>query len=130
MKAPQAEAGFTIIEVIVAMVILGVGVVALAGSSATVSRMVGRGKTSTLAAQVASEQLEKLRVAAASTSPMCTATGAGQFVSSAAPVARQGMNVSWVVPVGGQERVVKVIVQYGTPRRLRSDTMITLVQCI
>jgi prepilin-type N-terminal cleavage/methylation domain-containing protein len=130
MKAQQAEAGFTIIEVIVAMVILGVGLVALAGSSASVSRMVRRGKTSTLAAQVAAEQLEKLRVAAANTSPMCGSTGVGQFVSSAAPVTRQGMQVSWVVPVNGEERVVKVIVQYGTPRRLRSDTTSTIVQCI
>ena len=54
----QARSGFTLIEVLVAVTIMAVGVVALAGSSATVTRMIGRGKIDTRAAQLATQQLE------------------------------------------------------------------------
>jgi prepilin-type N-terminal cleavage/methylation domain-containing protein len=65
----QARSGFTIIEVLVAVTILAVGVVALAGSSAAVTRMIGRGKIDTRAAQLATQQVEAMRLAAYSTTP-------------------------------------------------------------
>jgi prepilin-type N-terminal cleavage/methylation domain-containing protein len=39
----RTDSGFSIIEVLVAIIILSVGLLALAQSSGTVSRMVGRG---------------------------------------------------------------------------------------
>ena len=48
----QREGGFTIIEVLVAVVILGFGIVALVGSSGVVTRMIGQGKRTTNAASV------------------------------------------------------------------------------
>ena len=40
----KTTAGFTLIEVMVALIILGVGILALSGSSAMVNRMIGRGR--------------------------------------------------------------------------------------
>ena len=40
--------GFTLVEVLIAVIVLGIGVTALVGSSALVTRMVGRGKSETL----------------------------------------------------------------------------------
>jgi len=54
--------GFTIIEVLIAVVVLGAGVLALASSSAAVSRIIGRGRTATISAQVAQEQMLAVRV--------------------------------------------------------------------
>ena len=56
--------GFTLTEVLVAVLVLAVGVVALASTSATVSRMIGLGKIETRAAQAASRRMETLRLAA------------------------------------------------------------------
>ena len=58
--------GFTLVEVLVALVLLTVGVMALLGSSAMVSRMIGKGRGSTIAVQVATARLERLRRIAAS----------------------------------------------------------------
>lgn len=66
------RAGFTIIEVMIAIVVLGVGVMALVGSSAMVTRMIGAGRTSTEAVEIANSRIEQLRRAAYSTATPCT----------------------------------------------------------
>lgn len=123
---PRDERGFTIVEVMVAVMILAVGVLALAGASATVSRMLGRGKSSTLAAQVGMDQLERLRAFAEATDPPCTST---RFASSPGPQVRQGMTVTWTVPATGQLRDVQVRVSYRIPNGQRSDTLRTRIRC-
>ena len=57
----SARGGFTIIELIVAIMILVVGVLGLAGTAGMVSRMVGGAAQQTIAANVASSRFEKLR---------------------------------------------------------------------
>jgi prepilin-type N-terminal cleavage/methylation domain-containing protein len=49
------EGGFTVIEVIVAVLVLTIGVTALVGSSALVTRQVGRGRIVTIANQRAAQ---------------------------------------------------------------------------
>src|SRR3989475_3554184 len=56
------EQGFTIVEVIVAIMVLTVGLLALVTSAALVTRMIGRGQRSAVAAQYAQRRLEMLRV--------------------------------------------------------------------
>ena len=55
------RSGFTIAEAVVAVVVLSVGVLALVGSAALTSRMVGRGLHSTRTGQVAAARIERLR---------------------------------------------------------------------
>ncbi|HET6345602.1 MAG TPA: prepilin-type N-terminal cleavage/methylation domain-containing protein, partial [Myxococcota bacterium] len=78
----QARAGFTLVEVLVAVVVLGIGVLALVGSSAMVTRMIGRGQMGTRAAQVASKRLDSLRIVAYATTPRCTLLASGGPVTS------------------------------------------------
>ena len=49
----RSEQGVTLIEMLVATMVLAVGVLALAGASGTVNRMIGSGRANTLAVQVA-----------------------------------------------------------------------------
>src|SRR2546426_10780369 len=58
----KREAGFTIVEVIVAILVLTIGLLALVTSAALVTRMIGRGQRSAVAAQYAQRRLEMLRV--------------------------------------------------------------------
>ena len=53
--------GFTLIELVVAIMILVVGVLGLAGTAGAVSRMVGGAAQQTIAANVAASRFEKLR---------------------------------------------------------------------
>ena len=122
---PQSKRGFTLVEVLVALVLLTMGVMALVGSSALVSRMIGRGRGSTVAVQVATARLERLRRVAASSSPRCTSP---QFVSDSTTTA--GVSERWVVePAAGLSRRVNVILAYRDPRGPVRDTLHTIVLC-
>jgi prepilin-type N-terminal cleavage/methylation domain-containing protein len=124
----QDTAGFTLAEVLVAISVLGLGLVALAGSSALVTRMVGRGQKATAAAQVAALRLERLRLTAYSTSPKCTALASGTAAAGAAGVA--GVSESWTVTVNGSERVIAETVTYRTRSGVdKSDIFTTVIEC-
>ncbi len=121
----RSARGFTLVEVLVAIVLLTVGVMALLGSSALVSRMIGRGRGSTVAVQVATARLERLRRVAASTTPRCTSP---QFVSDSTTTA--GVAERWIVESGaGLSRRVSVILAYRDPRGPVRDTLRTTVLC-
>lgn len=117
--------GFTLTEVLVALLVLGVGIVALVGTSGTVTRMIGRGKIETRAAQVASSRMETLRLAASATSPPCTSPG----FTSGGPVLWRGMAESWIVPPSGRVRRVRVTVTYLTTRGSREAMLETALTC-
>src|SRR5919108_3274220 len=99
--------GFTLLEVLVALVILGIGILGLASSAALVSRLVGDGSRLTLAATVATARVEHLRVLG------CNGAAAGSTVT-------RGIEEQWTVaPLGtaGPPRAVEV--QLSVTYRLR-----------
>jgi prepilin-type N-terminal cleavage/methylation domain-containing protein len=117
----RERSGFTLVEVLVAVTILSVGLVALAGASATVTRMIGRGKIDTRAAQLATQQVESLRLQAYSTTPWCTALAAG------GPQTTDRVTLSWAVTVIGSGRRVDVSATYGTARGARTQVLTTYI---
>ena len=119
----RARSGFTLVEVLVAVTILGVGVVALAGSTATVTRMIGRGKIQTRAAQLATQRLEMLRLTAYSATPRCTGLASG------GPQTTDKITVSWTVAVNGSGRNLTVSSAYATPRGTRTEVLTTYIEC-
>lgn len=58
------ERGFTIIEIIVAIVVLTVGLLGLVTTAALVTRMMGRGQRTAMSATFAQSRLERLRSSA------------------------------------------------------------------
>lgn len=122
----RAERGFTLIEVLISVVLLTVGVMALVGSSAMVTRMIGRGRESTFVGQKATSRLERLRQIAASTSPGCTS---GSFASGSQTDAATGITETWTVPTTGNSRLVQVVLRYRTPTRTVADTVQTYLMC-
>ena len=57
----RARAGFTLVEMMVAIVILAVGLLGMASTSAVVTRQTGGSATQTVATQVVANRLEKFR---------------------------------------------------------------------
>jgi prepilin-type N-terminal cleavage/methylation domain-containing protein len=122
----RATAGFTLVEVLVSVVVLGIGIIAMAGTSGMVARMVGRGKMSTRAGQAATRKVEELRLAAYSTTPHCSA---GAFASGG-PVVANGVTTTWVVGASGKARPVQVTVSFKTTRGgTHTDVLNTLIEC-
>ena len=120
----RSDSGFTIAEVIIAVVLLSFGVMALVGSSALVTRMIGKGRQATQTVQIATTQVETLRQLAAATSPACTHAS---FKTDS--VTSGNVKTKWVVPASGSARTVVLSVSYPTPRGAVRDTTRTTILC-
>jgi prepilin-type N-terminal cleavage/methylation domain-containing protein len=126
----RSEHGFTIIEIMLAIVVLSVGVMALVGSSALATRMIGRGGVSTQVTQVALARADLIRVYAASTSPGCT--NANVANGSATDTTSMGtVSESWQLTgaAGDPTRDVRMMFTYRVPRGTRTDTMMITLYC-
>jgi prepilin-type N-terminal cleavage/methylation domain-containing protein len=118
-----SRAGFTLVEVVVAIVILSVGVVAVAGTFGSSARLVGQGWRFTRAATVASQRLETLRGQANSTSPRCTALANGTATTA-------GITQTWTITTSGSLRNIVLIVQAPRPGGVSLDTLRTTLECL
>jgi prepilin-type N-terminal cleavage/methylation domain-containing protein len=117
--------GFTLVEVLVATVVLVTGILALAGSAALTSRMVGRGWLSTRVALSAADRVDRLRRVAYSTAPACTAP---EWRDDSAGV--PGLAANWqVLDVGGPARMVRVVVRSRHPSGVSADTVLAGMLC-
>ncbi len=109
--------GFTIVEVVVAIVLLAVGILGLVTTAALVTRMMGRGTRASKAAVLAQQRIEILRA-----TPCASLAGGADTVGA---FTRQ-----WTVTTSGNARRIQVIVRYvGTPGKLRADTTATTMDC-
>jgi prepilin-type N-terminal cleavage/methylation domain-containing protein len=100
--------GFTLLEVLVALVILGTGILGLAANAAMVSRLIGDGSRLTVAATVATARLEQLRALP------CASVAPGTAVT-------RGIEERWsATPMGpaGEPRALQV--QLSVTYRLRA----------
>lgn len=120
----RAERGFSLIEVMVAVVMLTIGVLALVSSSASVSRMIGSGRYSTEAGQRAQARVDYLRQLAGGTAVPCTAAAFKTDSSTSG-----GITEKWVVPTAGNGRTVVLTMRYRTAYRTRTDTVQVHLLC-
>jgi len=114
----KTERGFTIVEVLVAVMILSVGLMGLVTTAGLVTRMIGQGQRYTEASALANERIEILR------SQKCPAAGSGTET-------RGAFTVSWriVEVAGGKGRNSQVVVQPPTTRGNRTATFQTVQFC-
>jgi len=114
----RSRCGLTIIEVLVAVLILNVGLLGLVATAGAVTRMIGQGRMTTVAAALAAERLEALR------SQGCPAPGGGSET-------RDGVSAGWevAVPPFPRARTLMVAVQWVTPSGPRADSIMTVLYC-
>jgi Tfp pilus assembly protein PilV len=117
-------------EVMIAILVLVIGITALAGGSAVAGRQVGRGRIVTIASHLATWKVDSLRML--SSQP----DGAGQRCShagfvSGGPVAREAVTLTWQVVTGAAARTrdLLVVASYNTPYGTRAVTLGTSVGC-
>ena len=118
--------GFTIIEIIIAIIVLTVGVMGLATTAALVTRMIARGQRSAMAATYAAQRMEQLRPAA------CIAAqrvgGTDTLYRSSNWVAS---NTWTFMDEGNSYYRVRIVTTYLTDRfKTRVDTMEAGVPCL
>jgi prepilin-type N-terminal cleavage/methylation domain-containing protein len=114
----KGERGFTIVEVLVAIMVLSVGVMGLVTTAGLVTRMIGQGQRYSEASALANERIEILRTS------RCPAAGTGAET-------RGAYQINWTVTsvAGGKGRDLRVTVQSPTIRGSRTDTFETVKFC-
>lgn len=124
----SSERGMTIVETLVAIVILAIGLLMLAGGSLVVTRNLTSSRLDMLANARAEAQLDELRAIAASTVPRCISA---DFATSAAPLTDGPITWSWRVEAGGADRRVMVRTLYSLPggRGFEVDTLKAVIGC-
>jgi len=116
--------GISLIEVVVALLLLAVGVLAYAGSAALVTRLTAQGRAETVAARIATSRVEHLVDWARATSPTCLDP------RLAAGSARYGVfRERWQATGSGSARSLQVVVEYPRPRGRGADTTLGLLGC-
>jgi prepilin-type N-terminal cleavage/methylation domain-containing protein len=123
----RREAGFTIVEVLIAIIILSIGVLALASSAGGVTRMLSSAQRKTRSYSVIAGTLDSLRNRANSTTPKCTA-----LVTSSSTTSRGYGSIfsrAWEVTTVGTGRRLVVRTSYRVGPRALADTMITEINC-
>lgn len=112
-----ARRGFTLVEVIVAIVVLSIGVLGLAGTASYVTMQMSGGREQTVAANMATKVMDSL------SARRCPAIVDGTQT-------RRGVTVTWTVAESLRTRWVSQTVQY-KPKRgpMKSATSTTVIQC-
>jgi prepilin-type N-terminal cleavage/methylation domain-containing protein len=121
----RSAGGFTLLEVLLAVVVLSVGVLALVGTAALTSRMIGRGAQAARVGLTAATRIERLQQAALATSPVC---GGPDWRSDSA--GGPTLTESWeVLDAAGTVRGVRIVLRSRHPGGSSNDTVSTAVLC-
>jgi prepilin-type N-terminal cleavage/methylation domain-containing protein len=120
----EGERGFTLVEVMIAVVVLTVGLLGLVSTAALVTRMIGRGQRSSVAAAFSQRIMEEQRLAACTTRN----DGSRDLYRGTTRVAQAGWR--WSAPSASTFRL-EVTTTYTTRAGMqRTDVMETTISCI
>jgi prepilin-type N-terminal cleavage/methylation domain-containing protein len=112
------QGGFTVLEVLIAILLLSVGILGLTDSAALTTRMIASARRHAHAVALGRSTVERLR------SGECPAEGAGE-------ASRGPYMVRWTVsPVaGGLARRAMAVVEIPRVRPARADTVSAVIPC-
>jgi len=125
MKTIKNKQGFTIIEIIIAIIVLTVGVLGLVTTAALVTRMMGRGQRSAQASAFAARRLERMHVAACIPAQRLNGTDTLYRGSNWVSV-----NTWTFADAGNLNYRLKIVSLYKTEKdKTRSDSTETTISC-
>ena len=108
--------GFTVIEMIIAIMVMSVGIMGLAGTARYVAMQMGNGRTQTIAATFATKVADSL------SARRCSALVGGSAT-------KRGVTITWTVADSSRTKWVTEQVQYKTKSGPKSLSYLTVIQC-
>ena len=116
-RAKRPRRGFTLIEMIIAIVVMSVGILGLAGTASYVATQMGGGKAQTVAATLATKVADSLAAR------RCSAIVSGSQT-------KRGVTVTWTVADSSRTRWVTESVEYRVKRgATKTFNYTTVIQC-
>jgi len=117
LSANRSRSGFTLVELMVALMVFVVGVLAVSGSSAVVMTMIGGSQRRTIAAVVAESRFEQLR------SRSCTALTNGTATT-------RGVREAWtIVPLINADDVTVMVTFASSGGNVTTQTYRSYIPC-
>ena len=119
----RARRGFTIVEMLIALMLLTVGVLAVASSSAVMMQQMTVGKQQSIVASLAGDRIERFRAFDACAS-LTNGTGTAY-----------GMSETWTFgaidgsTLGQSSRLLTYTVQYKSGTRIKTATFTSRIAC-
>jgi type IV pilus assembly protein PilV len=116
-RGATTQRGFTLIEMIIAIIVMSIGIMGLAGTASYVAQQMGGGGAQTVAAALATQVSDSLA------SRRCSALVGGSKT-------KRGITVTWAVSDSSRTKWVTQQVQY-KPKRGPTKTLnfVTVIQC-
>ncbi|HUL03143.1 MAG TPA: prepilin-type N-terminal cleavage/methylation domain-containing protein [Gemmatimonadales bacterium] len=115
--------GFTLLEVVIALVVLEVGVLGLLATAATATRLIGRARRATRVTTLAAARLERLRTT------VCASRTAGSEVRGSADAPLDSIAWRFVDAGSGHWRIVLRMSSPTERHGWRADSLETEVSC-
>jgi prepilin-type N-terminal cleavage/methylation domain-containing protein len=115
-RTARARGGFTVIEMIIAIIVMAVGVMGLAGTARYVAMQMGNGRTQTIAATFATKVADSL------SARRCSSIVGGTQT-------KRGVTITWTVADSTRTKWVTEQVQYKTKSGAKSLSYLTVIQC-
>ena len=119
----RAPAGFTLLEVLLALLVLTAGLLGFAGTLGPVSALAGQGRIHGRVAVVLTSRVSRLRTELQAGAPGCVLPAAGSAVHPS------GLDESWVSSLSANIVELRIVARFRLPRRTPAETLIARFPC-
>jgi prepilin-type N-terminal cleavage/methylation domain-containing protein len=118
---PSRSSGFTLLEVVLALFLLTIGLLALAGTLGPTAALAGRGRFKGRVALALESRLDRMRAELLAAAPACTPPAAGSRRNP------DGVLESWSARL--QAGLVEIQVEARGPGNSKPDTLVSRLPC-
>jgi len=115
-RLTRPRRGFTVIEMIIAIIVMAIGVMGLAGTARYVAMQMGNGRSQTIAATFATKVADSL------SARRCSSIVGGTQT-------KRGVTITWTVADSTKTKWVTESVQYRTKSGAKTVNYLTVIQC-
>ncbi|HSE52652.1 MAG TPA: prepilin-type N-terminal cleavage/methylation domain-containing protein [Gemmatimonadales bacterium] len=117
------SSGFTLLEVLLALLVLTAGLLGFAGTLGPMSALAGQGRLRSRAAVMLASRVSRLRSELQSGAPGCVLPPAGTAVHPS------GLDESWASSLSANIVELRIIARIRLPGRIEAETLITRFPC-
>ena len=121
MRHPAA--GFTLLEVLLALLVLTTGLLGFAGTLGPISALAGQGRIQGRAALVLSSRVSRLRTELLAGAPGCILPASGSALHPG------GLDESWESSRSANIVELRIVARFRLPRAFVAETLITRFPC-
>ena len=122
MAPPSRSSGFTLFEVMAALLVISIGMLGLAGTLGPASELAGQGRLQARAAQLLESRLDRLRVELLRNAPACLPPAPGSLRHP------EGILERWSARSSGG--LIELFIEASAPgKRSSADTLLTWLPC-